>query len=84
MESPVHSLNGLFAQLGLPNSDQNITDFIEQHKPVADNKKLAELDFFNNSQQAFLRESLAQDADWAEVIDTLDSLLRHAADIRPC
>ncbi|MCD8521335.1 MAG: DUF2789 domain-containing protein [Saccharospirillaceae bacterium] len=83
MESPVHNLNALFAQLGLPNSDQNIADFIERHKPVSGKTKLAELDFFTPSQQAFLRESLAQDADWAEVIDTLDSLLRHEPDIRP-
>lgn len=83
MESPVHNLNGLFAQLGLPNSDQYIADFIEQHKPVARHIKLSEFEFFNPSQQAFLRESLAQDADWAEVIDALDSMLRHDADIRP-
>ncbi len=63
MGLPLHSFNGLFAQLGLPNSDQNIADFIEQHNPVADHKKLAGLDFFSNSQRAFLHKSLAQDAD---------------------
>jgi hypothetical protein len=30
-----------------------------------------------------LREAVENDADWAEVIDTLDSLIRREADIRP-
>ena len=83
MEQPVHTLNGLFAQLGLPNGDADIANFVEQHKPVSNSKALHQLDIFSAAQKTFLREALSADADWAEVIDTLSSLLRHEADIRP-
>ncbi len=83
MEQPVHTLNGLFAQLGLPDSDEDIAAFVERHKPVAAGTYLYQLDMFTPSQQAFLQEALAADADWAEVIDVLDGMLRHEADIRP-
>lgn len=79
MESPVHTLNGLFAQLGLPDSDKEIASFIEQHKPVAAGTYLYELNIFTPAQQAFLKEALNADADWAEVIDVLDGMLRHEA-----
>lgn len=83
MDQPVHTLNGLFAQLGLPDSDTDIANFVEQHKPVSNSKALHQLDIFTDAQKSFLREALSADADWAEVIDVLSGLLRHEADIRP-
>jgi len=83
MEQPVHTLNGLFAQLGLPDSDADIAEFVERHKPVGRSTPLYQLSIFSSAQQSFLRESLQADADWAEVIDVLDGMLRHEADIRP-
>ena len=83
MGTSVHTMNELFDQLGLPSQDQQIYKFIEQHKPVADSKKIYEMDFFSDSQRTFLKEAKKKDADWAELTDTLDSLLRRPADVRP-
>ena len=83
MEQPIHTLKNLFDQLVLPSSDTDIADFIERHKPAGDANYLYQMSFFNESQRAFLQEAVENDADWAEVVNTLDSLLRHEADIRP-
>jgi hypothetical protein len=77
MEMSDHTLNALFEQLGLPASDAEITAFIETHKPLADPVALADAPFWNASQASFLQEAIADDADWAEVVDQLDALLRH-------
>lgn len=83
MESPIHTLNSLLNQLGLSSEGRDIEKFIEQHKPVSATKAIYELDCFTPSQQSFLKEATEQDADWAEITDTLDTLLRQPADIRP-
>lgn len=83
MENGHHNLQQLFDQLGLASNIDDIDRFIESHKPVATSAKLYELPFFSHSQQSFLQQALAEDADWSEIIDTLDSLLRQDADIRP-
>jgi hypothetical protein len=56
MDTSNHSMEALFAQLGLPNSEIAIDNF---------------------SQAQFIRESIAQDTDWANVVDNLDAQLRH-------
>ena len=38
---------------------------------------LSEAAFWRPEQARFLREELLEDADWAELIDTLDASLRH-------
>lgn len=83
MQTTIPTLNSLFDQLGLPSSDSDIEYFIERHKPVGPSERLDELSFFNASQQAFLRESIADDATWAEVIDTLSTLLRQEPEVNP-
>lgn len=83
MHTSIHTLNSLFDQLGLPSTSDEIDKFIEQHKPVADHKAIYEMDFFDGSQKAFLKEATERDAKWADLTDTLDSLLRQPADIRP-
>jgi len=77
MDTITHNLSGLFAQLGLPNSSDEIADFIDRNRPVAKNRAIYELDIFTRSQKQFLHEGLQQDAEWAEVIDELHALLRH-------
>ena len=77
MESPVHPLSALFAQLGLEYDSVSIEQFIETHRPLAPEVKLADAAFWNESQRQLLRESVSNDADWAEVVDELDALLRH-------
>lgn len=76
MDTTKHSLNTLFQQLGLPSSDDEIAEFVASHK-VADTTLLADAPFWNEAQRHFISESLAQDADWAELIDELDAQLRH-------
>ncbi len=75
MERPVHSFSNLFAQLGHPSDDAAIAQFIENHT-LPDGVALYEAPFWNASQACFLRESIQQDADWAEVADALSAVLR--------
>ncbi|MFZ5466796.1 MAG: DUF2789 domain-containing protein [Pseudomonadota bacterium] len=76
MEHGFHPLSELFAQLGLANDTKSIEAFIARHRPLAHDVTLAEARFWSESQRQFLRESIAQDADWAEAVDHLDALLR--------
>ncbi|MGM0541505.1 MAG: DUF2789 domain-containing protein [Pseudomonadota bacterium] len=76
MEAPIHTLNALFEQLGLPSSDKEIQAFIDQHRPLAPSIRLSEADFWNPSQAAFLREAIAEDADWVRVVEALNLMLR--------
>jgi len=76
MESPNHNLNSLFQQLGLDNSDEAIDSFITQNNPLAPHIALHEASIWNPSQSAFLKQALEDDADWAMVVDQLDTLLR--------
>ena len=75
MESSLHTLNNLFAQLGLPSDDIEIDNFINTHKYLDSSLSLSEAPFWTPSQAAFLREEILKDADWAEVIDQLNARL---------
>lgn len=76
MYSSDHSLNSLFSQLGLGQSDAAIESFVNHHKPVPHAVLLHEADIWNTSQAAFLQQAIAEDADWAIVVDQLDVMLR--------
>ncbi len=76
METNFHNLVSLFEQLGLDSTNQAIAAFINKHRPVPDNLALHEAEFWNASQAAFLEEAIETDADWAEVVDELNLLLR--------
>lgn len=76
METPVHTLNDLFAQLGLPSADAEIEHFITRHAPLADDIRLCDAPFWNAAQSTFLREEWCEDGDWAELVDELDLALR--------
>lgn len=75
MESSLHTLNNLFAQLGLPSDDAAIEAFISAHQHLASDLTLSEAPFWSAAQAAFLREEMLKDADWAEVIDQLNARL---------
>ena len=77
MESPVHRLGDLFRQLGLPDDPSAIEDFIATHRPLPAGVALADAPFWSPSQAGFLREEVSDDADWAEVVDSLGALLSH-------
>lgn len=75
MESPIHGLGDLFRQLGLPDDPASIESFIATHRPLAAGVALADAPFWSPSQAQFLREEISDDADWAELVDSLASLL---------
>lgn len=76
MEQHHHDLSALFEQLGMDASPAAIQTFVRMHRPLAAELKLAEASFWSDSQAAFLREKVKEDADWAVVVDTLDAMLR--------
>ncbi|GGO72051.1 DUF2789 domain-containing protein [Bowmanella pacifica] len=70
------SIHDLFEQLGLENTDNGIDRFIERHKGLENSVKLEHAPFWNPSQAQFIQRALAEDAEWAEVIDQLNTRLR--------
>ncbi|MDM7859833.1 DUF2789 domain-containing protein [Alteromonas sp. ASW11-36] len=65
----------LFTQLGLDNSEAAIDAFIEKHKGLNETTYLHRAPYWNAAQVAFLKESIIEDAAWAEVIDELNARL---------
>ncbi len=76
MDLSSHNLNTLFAQLGLPATDEEIESFFESNTLEHDGQ-LLEAEFWSVGQVSFLKESLELDSDWAELVDYLDARLRH-------
>lgn len=75
MENSIHQLGDLFRQLGLPDDVASIEKFITTHRPLGKDILLADAPFWTSSQATFLREEIGEDADWAELVDTLGLLL---------
>lgn len=75
METQLHSMSDLFSQLGLPAEPEEIERFIATHSPLPASVQLADAPFWAPTQAVFLRESLLVDADWSDVIDTLNEEL---------
>lgn len=75
MEASSHTLNNLFAQLGLANSDTEIENFIKTHAHLAGYISLAGAPYWTPAQASFLREEILKDADWADVIGQLNAKL---------
>jgi len=72
-----HDMTELFAQLGLPNSPDEVRRFIAQHQPLPNELSLYEADFWTPSQAAFLKQQWkADDGDWALLVDELNARLR--------
>lgn len=76
MDRSNHDMAGLFAQLGISNSKEEIESFIEANRGIPVNQALADADFWSNGQAQFLQEAIQLDSDWSEVVDSLDALLR--------
>ena len=70
------TLKDLFGQLGLPNNQQEMDTFVEEHKGLEQKIRIEDAPFWTVSQAYFLRTSLQEDAEWAELIDQLSALLR--------
>jgi hypothetical protein len=76
LETPIHRIGDLFRQMGLPGEPAQVDSFIAQHHPLPEGVALADAPWWSASQALFLREALAHDADWAEVVDQLSARLR--------
>jgi hypothetical protein len=76
MDTSEHNMQALFAQLGLSNSDVAIDNFIQNNHLPAE-IALENAAFWSAGQAQFIREAIALDSDWAEVVDHLDAQLRH-------
>lgn len=76
MEAPFHSLVALFDQLGLDSTDEAIDNFINKNRPLPAFVELHKAEFWNTSQASFLKQVKEEDADWVEIVDQLDTLLR--------
>lgn len=79
MDKSIHQFSDLFAQLGLPDDEPAIRQFLSAHRPLAEDIALADAPFWTPSQAAFLREEILEDADWAELVDQLNLALRETA-----
>ncbi|MBV2128233.1 DUF2789 domain-containing protein [Arsukibacterium indicum] len=75
MDTSNHNMANLFMQLGLDNKPDAIKSFISRHK-LPGHVALADAPFWSAAQASFIRESLKEDADWAEIIDELNTQLR--------
>ena len=53
----------------------SIERFILTHRPLPAEMPVEEAPFWSTSQAQFLREEIAKDGDWAELVDVLGSLL---------
>lgn len=77
MDTSTHTVETLFEQLGLASDPASVERFIAERKPIPADIRLSEAPFWNASQARFLREGIAADSDWAEIIDDLDTRFRH-------
>lgn len=75
METHLHTMGNLFAQLGLPTDPAAIDEFIAAHSPLGDGVALYRAPFWTAAQRAFLKEEIIDDADWSAVIDELNARL---------
>lgn len=75
MDTFSHDMTSLFAQLGLSTSPESMERFLATHS-LDQNQNLAEAPCWTPAQAQFLREAIAEDADWAEAVDQLDARIR--------
>ncbi len=76
MNSAAPSMNDLFGQLGLPTDDVAIEHFIGEHRGLNNSVHIENAPFWNDAQASFIQGALIDDAEWAELIDQLNSRLR--------
>lgn len=76
MEISAQKLSALFDRLGLDSNDQAIKAFIEKNRPLPKQTPLHQATIWNQAQAAILEEALKEDANWAELVDSLEALLK--------
>lgn len=75
MDTTPQDFSHLFEQLGLESHVDSIDKFIADHTIPA-NVLIYQAEFWNGSQKTFIKEAIEEDAQWSEIIDQLDALLR--------
>lgn len=80
MEMSNKDMGTLFEQLGLPSDPASIDAFIAEHAPLPNGVKVSEAPFWSESQGAFLKEELMEDAEWAPIVDELNARLHERQD----
>lgn len=76
MEKYHTTMSDLFEQLGLASEDSDIEQFISKHKGLRQGVHIEDADFWSRQQAEFIRSSLLEDAEWAELIDQLNTRVR--------
>lgn len=76
MDIAIHDIESLFEQLGLEHTQEAVAAFIRKHRPLPSDVELHKAPFWSASQASFLKQAIADDADWAEVVDQLNAMLR--------
>ncbi|MEK6788285.1 MAG: DUF2789 domain-containing protein [Pseudomonadota bacterium] len=75
MDTSTHSLNNLFAQMGLASTDDAISAYAHQHRLRSD-VLLHRAECWTPSQAQFIRDAMREDSDWASAVDQLNALMR--------
>lgn len=75
MQASHQSLTQLFGQLGLPDDEDAIKQFVERNRITDADTRLEDLAVWSAAQKQFLLEARSDDAEWAVPVDELDSLL---------
>lgn len=78
MEVQTHTITSLFSQLGIGDSEKDINRFINTTSPIPAAQELHEAECWNTAQATFLKQAKEEDADWAEVVDQLNVMMRQA------
>ena len=73
MENTIYSL---FDQLGLDSTDDGVEKFVDSNSPLSGKVELHEAKFWNECQSSFLKQAVEDDADWVDVVNQLDVMLR--------
>jgi hypothetical protein len=76
---PAKTMTDLFEQLGLPSDEASIQIFISQNDGVCRACGLVQAPIWSESQRNFLKEAVADDADWALPAEALTAALSRPA-----
>ncbi len=72
---PAKTMTELFKQLGLPSDEASIQVFLAQNEGVCRHCGLVQAVIWTDSQRNFLKEAVADDADWALTAEALTAAL---------
>ncbi len=75
MDTSSHTLEALFAQLGLDDSPEAIAGFVRRNALTSD-VLLHRGEFWTPAQAQFIRDAMREDSDWAEAVDQLNTMMR--------